>query len=157
MTYKPKYLGHVNIYVRNADVSEKFYSDLLGLHINERRPGQAVFMSADQEQSHEIALMQLGPDALAREDGQVGLNHIAWRMETLDDLKEVYGRLKGRDIETKVADHGISLGVYFRDPDGNGNEVYYELPKEQWPQEGQIFVGHFPMSLEDEPTDVKAT
>ena len=157
MAYKPKYLGHVNIYVRNADVSEKFYADLLGLHTNERRPGQAVFMSADQEQSHEIALMQLGPDAIAREDGQVGLNHVAWRMETFDDLKEVYSRLKERDIETKVADHGISLGVYFRDPDGNGNEVYYELPKEQWPQEGQIFVGHFPMNLEDEPADVKAT
>ena len=157
MAYKPKYLGHVNLYVTDADRSEKFYSDLLGLHINERRPGQVVFMSADEDQSHEIALMQLGPEARGREDGQVGLNHVAWRMDTFDDLKEIYDRLKDRDIETKVADHGISLGVYFRDPDGNGNEVYYELPREQWPSGDRIFTGHFPMSLDDEPADVKAT
>ena len=38
-------------------------------------------MSADTEQSHEVALMQLGPDAPLQEKGQVGLNHMAWRLE----------------------------------------------------------------------------
>ena len=157
MTYKPKYLGHVNLYVRDAERAEKFYADVLGLYTYERRPGQAVFMSADLEQAHEIALMHLGPDARGREENQVGLNHVAWRMDTFEDLKDLYKRLKEKDVKIeKISDHGISLGVYFRDPDGNGNEVYYEIPREQWPTGDKIFRGKFPMSLEEEHAEAKA-
>ena len=60
---KPMYLQHVNLYVRDAERSKQWYEDLLGLHTYEYRPGWAAFMSADTEQSHEVALMQLGPDA----------------------------------------------------------------------------------------------
>ena len=158
MAHKPKQLGHVNLWVRDAERSEGFYADVLGLKATERRPGFAVFMSANLDESHEVALMQLGPDARGPEANQVGLNHVAWRMETFEDLQEVYGRLKERGIEIKgIGDHGISLGVYFQNPDGNGNEVYYELPRNQWPEGDSIFTGHFPMSLEDEPADLKAT
>ena len=170
MGFKPKYLGHANLFVRDVERSEKFYTEVLGLHVNERRLGRAVFMSADVEQSHELAVIQLGPDAPTPEEGRVGLNHIAWRMETFDDLKDVYRRLqeKKANIQRIVLrpwhligcifsrDHGISLGVYFLDPDGNGNEVYYELPRNQWPAGDTLFTGHFPMSLEDEPASVKA-
>jgi catechol 2,3-dioxygenase len=50
----------------------------------------------------------------------------------------------------RVADHGVSLGIYFRDPDGNGIEVYYELPRAEWSRQEQLFAvdmmnqGHFP-------------
>ena len=158
MAYTPKYLGHVNLYVKDAERSEKFYGEMLGLHTYVRRPGRAVFMSADLEQSHEIALMELGPDAAGPEANQVGLNHIAWRMESFEDLKELYGRLKEKGVEVeKVGDHGVAMGIYFRDPDGNGNEAYYELPRDEWQVEGDLFSGKFPMSLEDEPAEVPAT
>ena len=78
---KPMYLQHVNLYVRDAERSKQWYEDLLGLHTYEYRPGWAAFMSADTEQSHEVALMQLGPDAALQQQGQVGLNHMAWRLE----------------------------------------------------------------------------
>ena len=142
MTFKPKYLGHVNLYVRDAERSAKFYADVLGLHTYENRPGRAVFMSADLDQSHEIAVMQLGPDARGPEENQVGLNHIAWRMETFEDLKELYQRLKEKGVKIeRIGDHGLSLGIYFKDPDGNGNEVYYELPRDQWPNGEAVFGG----------------
>ena len=158
MSYRPKQLGHVNLYVRDSERAEKFYADILGLHTYERRPGVAVFMSADVDQSHEIALMHLGPDAPGPEKGQVGLNHIAWRMDTFDDLKELHDRLKEKGVEVeRVSDHGISLGIYFKDPDGNGNEVYFELPRDQWPSGEGIFSGKFPFSLEEEPAEAKAT
>ena len=63
MSYRPKYLGHVNIYVRNVERSHKWYEDVLGLHTYDYMPGRAAFMSADQEQSHEVALIQVGDDA----------------------------------------------------------------------------------------------
>ena len=140
MGYTPKYLGHVNMYVRNAEQSRKWYEDLLGLHTYSIMPGRAAFMSADLDQSHEIALMQLGDDAQGPQKGQVGLNHMAWRMETLDDLKQLYYRIKEKNVPIyQVADHGISLGIYITDPDGNGIEVYYELPRSEWPSQENIF------------------
>jgi catechol 2,3-dioxygenase len=80
--------------------------------------------------------------------GQVGLNHVAWKMASLDDLKEMYQRLRDKGVPIHVADHTISIGVYFSDPDGNGLEVYYELPRSQWHRErpfsGEGQKGRFP-------------
>ncbi len=140
MSFRPKYLAHVNVYVRDVERSHAWYSDLLGLHTNDHRPGRAAFLTADEDQSHELALIQVGAEAPLQERGQVGLNHMAWRVESLDDLKEFYGRLKDKGVPIgSVVDHGISLGIYFRDPDGNGIEVYYELPRAQWPRQERIF------------------
>ena len=68
MTYKPKYLGHLNIFVRNVERSHKWYDDVLGLHTYEVRPGRSAFLSADREQSHEIALVEAGDDASAPQE-----------------------------------------------------------------------------------------
>lgn len=149
MPKKPMYLGHVNVYVRNAERSKQWYENVLGLHTYDYRPGWAAFMSADTDQSHEVALMQLGEDAPLQMRGQVGLNHMAWRLETLDDLKDFYRRIKTEGVAIDhIADHGISVGVYLRDPDGNGVEVYYELPRAEWPVDDKVFQtsgrGRFP-------------
>jgi catechol 2,3-dioxygenase len=151
MSYRPNYLGHVNISVRNAERSQKWYGDVLGLHTYGLRPGQVAFMAADLEQSHEIALVQVGEDANGRQARQVGLNHMAWMMASLEDLKEIYQRLKDKGVPIdRVTDHGISIGIYFRDPDGNGVEVSYELPRSQWPRQERLFaedlvaLGRFP-------------
>ena len=159
MAPTPRRLGHVNLFVKDMERSMQFYSEVLGLHTNAIRPGFAAFMSADQEQSHEIALMHLGPDAQSLDKNRVGLNHVAWRMDTFEDLKELYRNLKGRGIEPGIGDHGISLGIYFQDPDGNGNEAYFELPREEWPEkkDRDIFAGGFPYSLEDATSGVPAT
>jgi catechol 2,3-dioxygenase len=141
MNYTPKYLGHVNIYVRNAERSQQWYADVLGLHTYDFVPGRAAFMSANLDESHEVALMEVGEDASGLQKRQVGLNHMAWRMESLDALKAIYQRLKEKNVAIDhVSDHGISLGIYFRDPDGNGIEVYYELPREAWYRQEKLFL-----------------
>ena len=123
-------LGHVNLYVRNAEQSRDWYARVLGLHTYHYRPGRAAFMSADLDMSHEVALMQVGPDAAGPMRGQVGLNHMAWMVDSLEDLAVAYQRLKVNDVRIDaIVDHGISLGIYFRDPDGNGLEVSYEQPR----------------------------
>lgn len=151
MSYRPMYLGHVNIFVRNVERSRQWYADVLGLHTYGYRPGRAAFLAADLEQSHEIALVQVGDEAPGPQKGQVGLNHMAWMVPSLEDLKDAYQRLKDKGVPIeRVSDHGISIGVYFRDPDGNGLEVSYELPRSQWPRQERLFaedlvgLGHFP-------------
>ena len=147
---KPKQLGHLVIRVRDLEKSERFYSDILGLHVTNKRPGQMTFMSAVDSSSHELALVPVGPDAPGPEENRVGLFHFAWEMESFDDLKELYARMKSNDVNVqRVGDHGISLGVYFTDPDGNEIEAYYEMPKGEWPEEGDLFAGEFPGSLEE--------
>ena len=146
----PKYLGHVNINVRNVEEAHAWYKGLLGLHTYDFVPDQAAFLSADVELSHEIALTQVAEGAPGLQPGQVGLGHFAWRVETLDDLKEFYHKLQDRNIKISPADHGVSMGLYFQDPDGNGVEVYYERPRNEWHTEENIFtsesrpVGDFP-------------
>jgi len=79
---------------------------------------------------------------------EVGLNHFAWRMASLDDLKTMHARLKDKGVPFTVSDHAISIGIYFDDPDGNGLEVYYELPRSEWqrdhPFSGEGGRGRFP-------------
>ena len=67
----------------------------------------------------------------------MGLGHFAWKVETLDDLKEFYQKLKDWEIKISPSDHGVSLGLYFHDPDGNGVEVYYEQPRSEWYTQGE--------------------
>jgi catechol 2,3-dioxygenase len=45
-----------------------------------------------------------------------------------------------RGVEPVAAhEHGVSQSVYFKDLDGNGLELYYEYPPEQWPPEDERF------------------
>lgn len=133
MGYKPRQLGHINLFVRNAEKAREWYEDLLGLHTYGFTPGRAAFMTADLGNSHEIALTEVGEDADGPQRGQVGLNHMAWYMESLEDLSELYHRIKERNIAIEhVSDHGHAIGIYIRDPDGNGIEVSYEMPIAEW-------------------------
>lgn len=162
MNDRPMYLGHVNIYVRDADRARTWYEKVLGLHTYHHRPGRAAFMSADKSKSHEVALMQVGPDAPGPMRGQVGLNHMAWMVDSLDRLKDAYRRLNDNHVRIDaIVDHGISLGIYFRDPDGNGLEVSYELPTAEWPRHEQVFAedvvnrGLFPGPWDNDPAIVR--
>lgn len=150
---RPKNLGHLVLRVRNLDHSEQFYTDVLGLEVTSRMPGVMVFMSAGAEASHELALMPGDADTPNPGKDRIGLYHFAWAMESFEDLKQIYHRLKEKGVRIGgVGDHGISLGVYFFDPDDNEIEVFYELPRSQWPKEGNIFDGKFPLGdLEEEP------
>ena len=133
MGYAPKKLGHINIFVRNAEQAREWYEDLLGLHTYGFTPGRAAFMTSDLGNSHEIALTEVGDNAPGPQQRQVGLNHMAWYMDSLDDLKELYFRIKEKNIKIeRVSDHGHAIGIYIRDPDGNGIEVSYEMPSSEW-------------------------
>ena len=156
MGFTPKQLGHLVIKVRDLDRAEDFYTRVMGLSVTEKRPGRMIFMSANTDMSHELAIVGLGDGAPGPEDTRVGLAHMAWQMETFEDLKELYQRIKDNNMRIKhISDHGVSLGVYFLDHDDNEVEVYYELPKSEWVKvDGNLFGAKFPWKLEEEPVEV---
>ena len=157
----PKQLGHLVLRVRDLERSEAFYTEVLGLHVTNKRPGRMVFLSAGDESSHELALMPVGADAPGPENTRVGLYHFAWEMESFEDLQRLYKHMKEKDVNIGgLGDHGVSMGVYFFDPDGNEIEAFYELPKDQWQvgADGDLFSGKHPRSLEDdEPVAASAS
>lgn len=147
---KVKQLGHVVIKVRDLEKAEEFYSRTLGLRVTNKRPGVMVFMSAREETSHELALVSIGQDALGPDKGRVGLYHFAWEMESFEDLNKLYVQLKEDEVPIGgIGDHGISIGVYFFDPDGNEIEAFYETSRENWPEDRDLFEGAFPQKLGD--------
>jgi catechol 2,3-dioxygenase len=49
-----------------------------------------------------------------------------------------------------ASDHGVSEALYLHDPDGNGLELYYDRPSEQWPRDadGRIAMVTRPLDLQ---------
>ena len=155
---RPRQLGHLVIKVRDLDRAETFYTEIMGLKVTNSNAGKMIFLIANDEISHELALVSVGNNALGPESSHVGLAHMAWQMDSFDDLREIYQLLKRTGTAIKgIGDHGMSLGIYFSDPDGNEIEVYYELPKDQWSKENHNgWQGHFPFSLDENSADVTA-
>ena len=60
MSYTPKALGHLVMRVRDIDRSVDFYTRVMGLTVMERSPSGTVFMSANTEKSHELAIRAIG-------------------------------------------------------------------------------------------------
>jgi catechol 2,3-dioxygenase len=67
-------------------------------------------------------------DAVRPERGQVGLVHIAFKVDSYAGLRDAYAHLLGNGLGLQRAvDHVCQRSIYFTDPDGNGLEIYYEM------------------------------
>ena len=119
---QPKRIGHVVLNVRDLAVSERFYTEILGFQVSLKRDN-CTFLTCGKIH-HDLALFQAPEDAAPA--GDLGLNHIAVQIENMDELTEVHRRLKsyGTHID-HLTDHGMTKSVYFRDPDGNRVEYFF--------------------------------
>lgn len=130
-------VGHVHLQVTDLDRSLAFYQGLLGFELQQRYGAQAAFLGAGGYHHH-IGLNtwnSLG-GAPARTQGAAGLYHAALLYPTRADLGRVVGRLVAAGYPLRgSADHGVSEAVYLNDPDGNGLELYWDRPREEWPRD----------------------
>ena len=127
-------LNHAVLFVRDADAAADFYRDAFGFEELERPQGmRAVFMrSPSGANHHDLGLFEVGADAPRPSRGSVGLYHLAWQVDTIEALAEMYGRLRELGALSGASDHGVSKSLYGRDPDGNEFEVMWEVPREAW-------------------------
>jgi len=125
-------IGHVLLRVTDEEASKRFYRDVLGFRISEQDPEHGgVFMTLG-DGFHTIDLTQHPAPADARhpERGELGLVHIAFNVASYAALREAYSHLLDHGVEIQRAiDHICQRSLYFTDPDGNGLEIYYEMPK----------------------------
>ena len=83
--------------------------------------------------------------------GTTGLYHCAILYPTRRALADALRRLAAAEVALEGAsDHGVSEALYLRDPDGNGIELYWDRPKDQWPRtaDGGIDMYTRPLDLE---------
>jgi catechol-2,3-dioxygenase len=122
-------LGHVGLYVKDLERELWFFRDLLGMQVTngdvERGP---VFLSAQpEEEDHEILLAHDPEKATS-------LQQLSFYCGSLGELKEFYRRFQEHEIPIhRIVTHGVAVGIYARDPEGNTVEVYWRTGV-KWPQ-----------------------
>ena len=137
MTILVRRVGHVVLKVRDLESAARFYRDVLGLKEVARatfgRP-MAFFSTGDNH--HDIALLEVGPDAAVPDRNAVGLDHVALKIgDSLDELRAAKAHLEAHGLtRLRLTDHRVSQSIYLTDPDGHGIELYVDADPTIWRQ-----------------------
>jgi catechol-2,3-dioxygenase len=128
-------LNHAVLYVHDADRSAAFYEEALGFRrIDMGGLRGAAFMQAPgSTNDHDLGLFSIGDGAGASSAGRstVGLYHLAWEVDTLDELDRIAHVLSARGSLVGASDHGTTKALYAKDPDGIEFEVSWIVPADQ--------------------------
>ena len=127
-------LNHAVLYVRDARTSSAFYQQAFEFEvIGDYGDGAAVFLRASNtENHHDLGLFTIGAQAPGPERGRAGLYHLAWEVDTIQDLAAMRERLTALNALVGESDHGVSKSLYAQDPDGIEFEVLWSVPREAW-------------------------
>jgi catechol 2,3-dioxygenase len=124
-------IGHVLLRVADEEKSKRFYRDVLGFAIAEQDPEHGgVFMTlGDGFHTMDITQHPAPQESPRPQRGQLGLVHVAFKVSSYAALRAAYAHLLDSGVEIERAlDHVCQRSLYFTDPDGNGLEIYYEMP-----------------------------
>ena len=127
-------LNHAVLFVSDVQRAKTFYTEVLGFTpVQEEARMNAVFLRASGSTNHhDLGLFGLGEGALPKQQGQVGLYHLAWQVDTIDELADLAATLANAGALTGASDHGASKSLYAADPDGNEFEVMWAVPQADW-------------------------
>ena len=127
-------LNHAVLFVRDAEIAAEFYGRVFGFRNLGAPPGmRAAFMRADgTDNHHDLGLFEVGANAVKPPRGSIGLYHLAWEVDTIEELARMAGELSSAGALTGTSDRGVSKSLYARDPDGNEFEVMWAVPRQAW-------------------------
>lgn len=80
---------------------------------------------------HDLGLFGVGAQP-PRPRGSIGLYHLAWQVDTIDELEQMRIVLAELGAFTGESSHGATKSLYAQDPDGNEFEVMWMLPRASW-------------------------
>jgi catechol 2,3-dioxygenase len=144
-------IGHVHLKVANLDRALAFYVGVLGLELTQRFGSSAAFLAAGGYHHHIGLNTWESLGATPPPPGHTGLYHLALLYPTRASLADALQRLIAAKIPLDGAsDHGVSEALYLRDPDQNGVELYWDLPRDQWPRtpSGDLAMHTGPLDLQ---------
>src|SRR5688572_13920276 len=128
-------IGHVHLKVAEIERSLGFWRDVLGFELQERLGDQAAFLSAGGYHHHIGLNTWESKGGAPPPRGTTGLFHVAIRFPTRRSLAEAVRNVVQAGVPLHGAsDHGVSEAIYLADPDGNGVELYWDRPRDEWPR-----------------------
>lgn len=133
MSVSPVRLNHAVLFVADVDRAVDFYTAAFGMELVARETGiRGAFLRLPRSGNHhDLGLFEIS-GAIPQPRHSVGLYHLAWQLDTIDELAEVRQTLLDAGAYTGESSHGATKSVYGVDPDGNQFEIMWMLPRTQW-------------------------
>jgi catechol-2,3-dioxygenase len=139
-----KRLQHLVLWVSDVERSVRFYRDVLGFEVKTQHPTAAFLRIPGSGDDHNLGLFEQA--GVPQPDERVArMYHSAWEVGELADLYRARRRLMQVGSLVGMSDHGVSLSLYAKDPDGLEFEIFWTVP-------GGTSVGTRPLNLEAELT-----
>ncbi|HEM6111424.1 TPA: VOC family protein [Streptococcus suis] len=139
-------LGHVALNVRDLELQSLFYQQVLGLQVLSKSPHQI-----DLGVGKNILVRLIQTEQKGEVSHSYGLYHLAIVLPSREDLGTIFRHFIDNKIPLQGAsDHGYSEAIYLADTEGNGIEVYRDLPQDAWDvrADGRIIGKTEPMDAE---------
>ena len=116
-------LHHATFMTQDVDAMVRWYELVCGL-----QPvyySQSAAWLTNDAANHRIALLGLpGIKAPVDKPHTAGLHHTAFEYDSFDAWLDNYARLRDEGIVPAMClDHGMTMSMYYVDPDGNGVEI----------------------------------
>jgi catechol 2,3-dioxygenase len=139
----------VHLKVADLDRALGFYCEVLGFELMQRYGRQAAFVSAGGYHHHIGLNTWESAGGSPPAPGTTGLYHLAILYPTRADLADALRRVLSAGIALDGAsDHGVSEALYLRDRDGNGVELYWDRPENEWPRDADGNLAMFTRALD---------
>jgi catechol-2,3-dioxygenase len=126
-------LNHAVLFVSDVEQSVEFYTEVLGFRVIKMTPdgfrGAAFLQAPGSTNDHDLGLFEVtgaGPSQAGR--STVGLYHLAWELDTLEELERLAVKLADAGALVGSSDHGTTKSLYAKDPDGLEFEVVWLIP-----------------------------
>ena len=149
MTVHAVRLNHAVLFVADLERSIAFYQRAFDMAVMAREPrANAAFLRLPRSGNHhDLGLFGVGAQP-PRPRGGLGLYHLAWQVDTVEELEEARVTLTELGALSGESSHGATKSLYGADPDGNEFEVMWMLPKAHW--------GEYENAAPIEPLDLPA-
>ena len=122
-----KRLQHLVLWISDLDRSVRFYQDVVGLEVKRRHPNAAFMKIPGSPDDHHLGLFE--QRGVPRPNEEVArMYHSAWEVGEIGDLVRARLRLAEAGALVGSSDHGVSLSLYAKDPDGLEFEIFWTVP-----------------------------
>jgi catechol-2,3-dioxygenase len=151
MSFSPVRLNHAVLFVADLDRSVRFYTELFGMDVvaREARANAAFLRLPLSGNHHDLGLFGVGASDGPKRRGAIGLYHLAWQLDTIDELAAARQALLEAGAYTGESSHGATKSLYGADPDGNEFELMWMLPRHAWgPYENAAPIDHLDLAGE---------
>ncbi len=121
-------LQHLVLWVADVERSVRFYCDVVGFEVQRRYPTAAFLKIPGTADDHHLGLFE--QTGVRPPDERVArMYHAAWEVGELTDLARARQRLLAARSLVGQSDHGTSLSLYAKDPDGLEFEIFWTVPE----------------------------